>query len=57
MPNTIETFNIMKTYRYEKYWFVRGCGLSSYHANKMRDWRWTKIYRYFSLPLPGGYSY
>jgi len=57
MPNTVATFNIMKTYRYEKYWFVRGYGLNSSHASKMRDWRWTKLYRYFGLPLPNGLEY
>jgi len=38
--------------RREKYDFVRGLGLSSYHAKKMRDWRWSKLYRFFNIPNP-----
>lgn len=38
--------------RREKYNFVRGLGKNRSWAMGMRDWRWTKIYRFFNIPLP-----
>lgn len=57
MPNTIETFNIMKESRKEKYLFLRGLGFHWLHCRRMRDWRWTKLYRYLDIPLPEGLMY
>jgi len=41
-----------KGQRKEKYDFIRGLGEDSYRAKRMRDWRWNKIYRFFSIPVP-----
>ena len=35
--------------RKEKYWLARACGVNSYHAGRMRDWRLSKIERRFGL--------
>lgn len=38
--------------RYTKYWAVIAWGETSAMARRMRDWRWTSIYRYFGLWHP-----
>lgn len=35
--------------RQEKYWLVRSCGGSRNDATRMRDWRLSKIERYYGL--------
>ena len=38
--------------RMEKYYFCRGLGQNCAWAKRMRDWRWTKLYRFFNIPIP-----
>lgn len=41
-----------KEERQRKYWLCRSLGVNSYWAAAMRDWRITKIERFFGLDLP-----
>ena len=41
--------NQTKEERVEKYWLIKSCGGSRNDANKMRDWRLSKIERFFGL--------
>jgi len=36
--------------RSEKYWLARSLGANSSWANRLRDWRLSKIERFFNLP-------
>lgn len=38
-----------KEERQEKYWLAKPCGANSYRASQMRDWRLSKIERFFDL--------
>lgn len=42
-------YSQMPSERREKYWLVRSCGGTSYDANRMRDWRLSKIERHYGL--------
>lgn len=42
-------YSQMPSERREKYWLVISCGGSYYDAQKMRDWRLSKIERFFGL--------
>ena len=42
-----------KEERQEKYWLARSLGLHFTHARRLRDWRLSKIERYFNLDRTG----